>query len=181
MEIKNERRKRDAIKPTICLSLTLIAVILLGIFDIRKMGVEISEGTETTVFWLARVFSILLIPFIVYLLHNFIKQLFKSELIFRVSDEGIYAKITDKHIYHILYEDIVKISYKAYPEGPYIIFIFLKDPLKYLDAEQMERNEKARKSIPEAGDIHISSIITKEDRTVVMDLINFYIDKCKTK
>lgn len=179
MEIKNERRRRDALLPTIGFSLALAMLVVRGIFDVRKLGEEISEGAETTFFWIVRVLCILLIPLFAFLLIKFIKQLFKCELLFHVSEEGIYAKISNKHIYNIRYEDIEKISYKTYPKGSYIVFIFLKDPLKYLDAEQIERNRQARKTIPEAGDIHIPSTIINENRIVVMDLINFFIEKSK--
>ena len=179
MEIKNERRRSDAIQPAIGFSLALAMLVVCGIFDVRKLGVEISEGTETTFFWIVRVLCVLLIPIFVYLSITFIKQLFKAKLIFRVSEEGIYAELSNKLIYNIEYNDIEKISYKVYPQGPYAIFIHLKDPHKYLDAKQMERVKQAKMKIPEAGDIAIPSGITMENRVDVMDLINFYIEKCK--
>ena len=179
MEIKNERRKRDAIQPAIGFSSALAMLVLCGLFDIRKFGVEVSEGTETTVFWIVRVLCMLFIPFFVFLSIKFIKQLFKRELLFHVSEEGIYVNISNKHIYSIRYEDIEKISYRVYPQGPYMLFIHLKNPHKYLDARQIARIKQAKNTIPDAGDIAIPSRITNEDRMVVMDIINYYIEKAK--
>ena len=179
MEIINERRRRDAIQPAIGFSLALAMLVVCGIFDVRKFGVEISERTETTFFWIVRVLCILLIPIVLFLSIAFIKQLFKTKLLFRVSEEGIYAELSNKLIYNIKYDDIEKISYKVYPQGQYLIFIHLKEPHKYLDAKQIERAKQAKMKIPEAGDVAIPSTITKENRVIVMDLINFYIEKCK--
>ena len=175
MEIKNESRKRDAIQPIIGFSCALFMCVLLGVLDVRKLGVEISEGTETTFYWIVRVILILLIPLFVFLIVNFIKQLFKNEVYFRVSKEGIYAKITNKHIYNINYKDIERISYKQYPQGPYIIFIFLKDPSKYLSKEQIEKIKTARVTMSEAGDIGIPSNIIKQNRDKVIELIEYYL------
>ena len=174
-EIINERKKRDAIQPTICISLTLIVITFFGLFDIRKYGAEI----ETVIFWIVRVFCIILIPLFVYLLIYFAKQLFYSEVIFKVSKEGIYVKISNKHIYNVKYEDIEKVTVKQYPNGPYVLFIFLKNPSMYLDNEQMERMAKARQTIPEAGDIAINDLLIKENKIVVLDLINFYLEQYK--
>jgi len=91
-EIINERKKRDAIQPVIGFSLALIMITLFGIFDVRKYGVEIETGTETTIFWIVRFLCIVLIPLCVFLLVKFVKQLFKNELFFKVSHEGIWQK-----------------------------------------------------------------------------------------
>lgn len=173
MEIKYERRRRDAIQRAIGFSLALAMMVFYLI------GVDIGEEPADTYFWIIKVLCILLIPLFVFLSIKFIKQLFKRELLFRVSEEGIYAKLSNKLIYNIEYNDIEKISCKIYPQGLYMLFVFLKDPHKYLDAEQMERIKKAKMKIPEGGDIAIPSIIVNENRIVVMDLINFYIEKCK--
>lgn len=82
-------------------------------------------------------------------------------------------------MYSIPYEDIEKISYKVYPQGSYVLFIHLKHPHKYLDAKQIERIKQTKHKIPEAGEIAIPSGITNENRIVVMELINFYIEKTK--
>ena len=176
-EIINERKKRDAIQPVIGFSLALIMITLFGIFDVRKYGFEIEKGTETTIFWIVRFLCIVLIPLFVFLLVKFVKQLFNNELFFKVSHEGIYVKISEKHIYNVKYEDIEKVTIKQYPEGPYILFIFLKDPSKYLDEEQIERMKNAKKHIPESGDIAIHSGITKEKKAIVLETINYYLSQ----
>ncbi len=175
-EIKNERKRVSSIQPAIGFSLALCIVILFGVFDARKLGVEISEGSETIMFWVVRVICILSIPLFIFLLIKVFKQLAHDELLFRVSKEGIFAKITDKNIYNVDYKDIEKVTYKTYPHGQYIIFIFLKEPSKYLDEEQMIRMENARKSIPEAGDIGIPSLITNERLGLVLESINYYMN-----
>ena len=109
-EIINERKKRDAIQPVIGFSLALIMITLFGIFDVRKYGVEIETGTETTIFWIVRFLCIVLIPLFVFLLVKFVKQLFNNELFFKVSHEGIYVKISEKYIYNVKYEDIEKVT-----------------------------------------------------------------------
>ena len=91
----------------------------------------------------------------------------------------IIIKISNKHIYNVKYEDIEKVTVKQYPNGPYVLFIFLKNPSMYLDNEQMERMAKARQTIPEAGDIAINDLLIKENKIVVLDLINFYLEQYK--
>ena len=92
-EIINERKKRDAIQPVIGFSIALIMITLLGIFDVRKYGVEIEAGTETTIFWIVRFLCIVLIPLFVFLLVKFVKQLFNNELFFKVSNTSLNSKI----------------------------------------------------------------------------------------
>lgn len=135
---------------------------------------EISDGTETIVFWIVKITCLLLIPLFIFILIKVFKKLSHDELLFRISKEGIFVKITDKHIYN---NDIENVTYKKYPHDQYIIFIFLKEPSKYLDKNQMIRMENAKKSIPEAGDITISSLITKEKLDQVLETINYYLKK----
>lgn len=175
-EIKNETKRMSSIQSSIGFTLALCILILFGVFDVRKFGIEIDAGFETVMFWIIRVICILLIPLFIFILIKVFKQLFRNELLFRASKDGIFAKITDKHIYNVNYIDIEKVTYKTYPHGVYILFIFLKEPSKYLDKEQIIRMENARKSIPESGDIGISSLIIKEKLEVVLETINYYLN-----
>ena len=92
----------------------------------------------------------------------------------KISEDGIYSNIHKDLNTTIQYEDIEKVSFKEYPNDQYIIFIFLKDPSKYLSEAQIERNYKAKEKIPESGDIAIPSLFLKEEKEVVIDLINSY-------
>ena len=58
-----------------------------------------------------------------------------------------------------------------------MIFLFLKNPPKYLNEEHIERNNRAKEKIPESGDIAIPSLFLKdlkEKKEDVIDLINSY-------
>lgn len=175
-EIISEKGKKDAIQPIIGLMCALIVVILCGVFDVRKMGVEISSGIETIMYWVVRIICILSVPLILFLLIKFVKQLFKGEVLLRISEDGIYVNIHKNLNTTIKYEDIIKVSYKEYPNQQYIIFLFLKDPHKYLDDEQMERNAMAKRKVLEAGDIAIPSIFIDAKRCEVVELINSYLN-----
>ncbi len=175
-EITFEKGKKDAIQPTIGLICALMVVVLCGVFDVRKMGVEISLGIETTMYWIVRIICMLCVPLVLFLLIKAIKQLFKGEVLLRISEDGIYVNIHKNLNTTIKYADITKVSYKEYPNQQYIIFLFLKDPYKYLDDEQMKRNAMARGKVPEAGDIAIPSIFINVKRDEVVELINSYLN-----
>ena len=105
-EIICEKTKKDAIQPTIGFTCALVMVVLCGVFDIRKFGVEISAGTETTMYWIVRIICILCIPLIAFLLFKFVKQLLKGELLIKISEDGIYLNIHKDWNATIQYEDI---------------------------------------------------------------------------
>lgn len=176
-EIICEKTKKEAIQPTIGFTGALITVVWCGVFDIRKFGVDISAGTETTMYWIVRIICILCIPLIAFLLFKSVKQLFKGELLVKISEDGIYLNIHKDLNTTIQYEDIEKVSFKEYPNNQYMIFLFLKNPPKYLNEEQIERNNRAKEKIPESGDIAIPSLFLKdlkEKKEDVIDLINSY-------
>ena len=169
-----ERTKKEAIQPTIGFTCALVMVILFGLFDIRELGVDISAGTETTMYWIVRIICILCIPLISFLLFKSVKQLFKGELTVKISEDGIYLNIHKDLNITIQYEDIEKVSFKEYPNDQYMIFLFLKNPSKYLNEVQIEKNNKAKEKIPESGDIAIPSLFLREKKETVIDLINSY-------
>ena len=174
-EIICEKKRKDAIQPTIGSTLALFGFVLFGFFDVRKMGVEISPGIETTMYWIVKIICIILVPLTVYLLCKFIKQLCKGEVFLKISDEGIYLNIHKNLKTTIQYEDIENVSYKEYPNNQYMIFLFLKDPSKYLNEEQIDRNRKAKEKIPESGDIAIPSLFINTKKEEVIDLISSYL------
>ena len=169
-----EKTKKEAIQPTIAFTCGLAAVVFYGLFDIRELGVEIGAGMETTLYWIVRIICILCIPLMAFLLFHFVKQLFKGELMLKISEDGIYLNIHKDLNTTIHYEDIEKVSFKEYPNDQYMIFIFLKDPSKYFSETQIERNYKAKEKITESGDIAIPSLFLKEEKEVVIDTINSY-------
>ena len=176
-QIISEKTKKEAIQPTIGFTCALAMVVLCGLFDIRELGVDIGAGTETTMYWIVRIICILCIPLMAFSLFKSVKQLFKGELMLKISEDGIYLNIHKDLNTTIQYEDIEKVSFKEYPNDQYMIFIFLKDPSKYLSKAQIERNYrnyKAKEKIPESGDIAIPSPFLKEEKEVVIDIINSY-------
>ena len=173
-QIISEKTKKEAIQPTIGFTCALAVVVLCGLFDVRELGVDIGAGTETTMYWIVRIICILCIPLMAFLLFKSVKQLFKGDLMLKISEDGIYLNIHKDLNTTIQYEDIEKVSFKEYPNDQYIIFIFLKDPSKYLSEAQIERNYKAKEKVPESGDIAIPSLFLKEEKEVVIDLINSY-------
>ena len=167
-EIVYENTRKDAIQPTIGLTCTLIVLILCGLFDIRELGVNITTESETTIYWVVRIICILCIPVISFLLFKFIKQLFKGKLLVKISQEGIYLNIHKNLNTTIQYADIERVSFKEYPNDQYIIFLFLKNPSKYLNKAQIKRNYKAKEKIPECGDIAIPSLFLIEKKETVI-------------
>lgn len=173
-EIICEKTKKEAIQPTIGFTCALAMVVLFGLFDIRKLGVDISAGTEMVMYWIVRIICILCIPLIAFLLFKVVKQLFKGELLVKISEDGIYLNIHKDLNITIQYEDIEKVSFREYPNNQYMIVLLLKNPSKYLNDKQIERNNQAKAKIPESGDIAIPSFFLKAKKEYVIDLINFY-------
>ena len=92
-QIISEKTKKEAIQPTIGFTCALAMVVLCGLFDVRELGVDIGAGTETTMYWIVRIICILCIPLMAFLLFKSVKQLFKGELMLKISEDGIYLNI----------------------------------------------------------------------------------------
>ena len=91
-QIVCKKKKSDAIMPVLGFSCALLMLIICGVFDVRKLGVE----TSPVMYWIVRILCLLLIPAFVFLLARFIRILFKGEVLLNISEEGIYTNIHKK-------------------------------------------------------------------------------------